>query len=173
MQSKNSAAVCPEGAKGLPTAISSAVSSSLSVCGCVVFFRVVGAVLPLRGVWVGALLEVSAGCADFAALGGQAALYGCCAALSILGVSVWAQLQLFAGAAFCPRALAVSRIVHFFLLQLAVRLCVRALPGAVTACSTLSARVVPILRLPPDAAAAGFVFLCAALYKVRQNLYNG
>ena len=32
-----------EGAKGLPQAISSAVTSSLSVCGCVVFFRIVGA----------------------------------------------------------------------------------------------------------------------------------
>ena len=156
----------------LPAAISSAVTSSLSVCGCVVFFRVVGAVLPLRGAWVSALLEVSAGCADFAAVSGQTALYGCCGCLSLLGVSVWAQMQLFSGKAFCPRVLLFSRAVHFLLLQGIVRLCVRFLPGAVTACSTLSARVVPVFRLPPDAAAAGFVFLCAALYKLRQNLYN-
>ena len=167
-----------EGAKGvsLPGAISSAVASSLSVCGCVVFFRVMGgvvlAVCPLPPVLVSAALEVSAGCADFAALGGPRALYGCCACLSLLGLSVWAQLQLFTGAAFCPRALVCSRLLHFALLQGLVRLSVRLLPGAVTACSTLSARVVPVLRLPPDAAAAGFVFLCAALYKVRQNLYN-
>ena len=50
--------------------------------------------------------------------------------------------------------------------------CVRLLPGVVTACSTLSPRVVPLVRLPPDAALAGFAFLCAALYKARQNLYN-
>ena len=156
----------------LPAAISSAVTSSLSVCGCVVFFRVVGAVLPLRGAWVSALLEVSAGCADFAAVSGQTALYGCCGCLSLLGVSVWAQMQLFSGKAFCPRVLLFSRAVHFLLLQGIVRLCVRFLPGAVTACSSLSARVVPVFRLPPDAAAAGFVFLCAALYKLRQNLYN-
>ena len=84
-----------EGAKGLPQAISSAVTSSLSVCGCVVFFRIVGAVLlavlPLPPTVVSAALEVSAGCADFAVLGGAAALYGCCACLSVLGVSVWAQ----------------------------------------------------------------------------------
>lgn len=90
-----------QGAKGLPQAISSAVTSSLSVCGCVVFFRIVGAVLlavlPLPPTAVSAALEVSAGCADFAALGGAAALYGCCACLSVLGVSVWAQLRLFAG----------------------------------------------------------------------------
>ena len=160
----------------LSYAITSAVTSSLSVCGCVVFFRLVGAVLgavvPLPPVVVSAALEVSAGCADFAALGGQAALYGCCAVLSLLGVSVWAQMQLFAGAAFCPRTLLASRLLHLVFLQGILRLCVRFLPGAVGVCSTLSARVVPLLRLPPDAAAAGFVFLCAALYKARQNLYN-
>lgn len=161
---------------GLSSAISSAVTASLSVCGCVVFFRLagaaLGAVVPLPSVLVSAALEVSAGCADFAALGGQAALYGCCAVLSLLGVSVWAQMQLFAGAAFCPRVLLASRLLHLVFLQGIVRLCVHFLPGAVGACSTLSARVVPLFRLPPDAAAAGFVFLCAALYKAGQNLYN-
>ena len=166
-----------EGAKGtLPQAISSAVSSSLSVCGCVVFFRIVGAVLlavlPLPSAAVSAALEVSAGCADFAALGGAAALYGCCACLSVLGVSVWAQLRLFAGTAYRPRLLLASRAVHLVLLQLLVRVCVQLLPGSVTACSTLTARVLPVFRLPPDAAAAGFVFLCTALYKARQSLYN-
>lgn len=165
-----------EGAKGLPQAISSAVTSSLSVCGCVVFFRIVGAVLmavlPLPPTAVSAALEVSAGCADFAALGGAAALYGCCACLSVLGVSVWAQLRLFAGTAYRPRLLVFSRAVHLVLLQLLVRVCAQLLPGSVTACSTLAARVLPVFRLPPDAAAAGFVFLCAALYKARQSLYN-
>ena len=165
-----------EGDKGLPAAISSAVTSSLSVCGCVVFFRVAGAVLravlPLPAAVVGMALEVSAGCADWAALGGRAALSGCCASLSVLGVSVWAQMQLFAEAAFCPRTLLCSRAVHFVLLQGIMHLCVRLLPGVVTACSTLSPRVVPLVRLPPDAALAGFAFLCAALYKARQNLYN-
>lgn len=160
----------------LPQAISSAVSSSLSVCGCVVFFRIVGAVLlavlPLPAAAVSAALEVSAGCADFAALGGAAALYGCCACLSVLGVSVWAQLRLFAGTAYRPRLLLASRAVHLVLLQLLVRVCVQLLPGSVTACSTLAARVLPVFRLPPDAAAAGFVFLCTALYKARQSLYN-
>ena len=153
-----------EGAKGLPQAISSAVTSSLSVCGCVVFFRIVGAVLlavlPLPPTAVSAALE------------GAAALYGCCACLSVLGVSVWAQLRLFAGAAYRPRLLVFSRAVHLVLLQLLVRVCVQLLPGSVTVCSTLAARVLPVFRLPPDAAAAGFVFLCAALYKARQSLYN-
>ena len=169
-----------EGAKSspvtFPSAITSAVTSSLSVCGCVVFFRLVGAVLgaviPLPSVLVSAALEVSAGCADFAVLGGQAALYGCCAVLSLLGVSVWAQMQLFAGAAFCPQVLLASRLLHLVFLQGILRFCVQFLPGDVGVCSTLSARIVPLLHLPPDAAAVGFVFLCAALYKAWQNLYN-
>ena len=105
-------------------------------------------------------------------LGGQAALYGCCAVLSLLGVSVWAQMQLFAGAAFYPQVLLASRLLHLVFLQGILRFCVRFLPGDVGVCSTLSARIVPLLHLPPDAAAVGFVFLCAALYKVWQNLYN-
>lgn len=121
----------------------------------------------------GALLgNVRLGVVLYAALGGAAALYGCCACLSVLGVSVWAQLRLFAGAAYRPRLLVFSRAVHLVLLQLLVRVCALLLPGSVTACSTLAARVLPVFRLPPDAAAAGFVFLCAALYKARQSLYN-
>lgn len=166
----------PPQTAGLPRAISSAVSASLSVCGCVVFFRIVGAVirafLPVPPLLLSAALEISAGCADAAARGGQAALYGCCAVLSLLGLSVWSQIQLFSGDAFCPRALLLSRVLHFFFLQGLIRLCVRFLPGSLAVCSSLSARVVPISRLPPDAALLGFAFLCAALYKVRQNLYN-
>ena len=170
------ASPAPPQTAGLPCAISSAVSASLSVCGCVVFFRIVGAVirsfLPVPPLLLSAALEISAGCADAAARGGQAALYGCCTVLSLLGLSVWSQIQLFSGDAFCPRALLLSRVLHFFFLQGLIRLCVRFLPGSLAVCSSLSARVVPISRLPPDAALLGFAFLCAALYKVRQNLYN-
>ena len=88
----------------------------------------------------------------------------------LLGLVV--QGRLFAGAAYRPRLLVFSRAVHLVLLQLLVRVCAQLLPGSVTACSTLAARVLPVFRLPPDAAAAGFVFLCAALYKARQSLYN-
>ena len=57
-----------------PQAISNAVQSSLTVCGCAVFCRVVGSVLG-QGMpdgarpYLNAALEISAGCADFAAAG--------------------------------------------------------------------------------------------------------
>ena len=60
----------------------------------------------------------------------------------------------------------------FSLMDAALTGLTQLLPGSATPRSTLAARVLPVFRLPPDAAAAGFVFLCAALYKVRQSLYN-
>ena len=161
---------------GLPGAIAGAVSSSLSVCGCVVFFRLVGAVLcaaiPLPQSLISAVMEVSSGCADFAALGGRAALYGCCLCLSLPGLSVWSQMQMLAGRAFCPKLLLLSRGLHLIFLQVLIRLLVSVLPGKMAVYSSLPARTVPMLRLPPDAAILGVCFLCAALYKLRQNLYN-
>ena len=83
----------------LPTAISSAASTCLDLCGCVIFFRVAAGVLlsvaPLpdsAAACISAACEITAGCAAFAALGGKAALYGICLAMSLLGFSVWGEL---------------------------------------------------------------------------------
>ena len=68
-----------------PQAISNAVQSSLTVCGCAVFCRVVGSVLG-QGMpdgarpYLNAALEISAGCADFAAAGSVAGGIGACPA---------------------------------------------------------------------------------------------
>ena len=161
----------------LPGAIGNAVDSSLTVCGCVLFFRVMGAVaesfLPadaaaaavLRG-----LLEVTAGCDAFAAMGGGAALRGVCLCLSLLGLSVFVQLRALAKLPLSP--LLLSRGVHAVVLQGLVRLCAPALPGEWAAYSSLSRRVVTAARMPPDAAFLLLCFLCAALYKAGRKLYN-
>lgn len=160
-------------------AISAAVTISLNVCGCVVFFRTAGAVLePLlpQTSWsrplLSASLEISSGCADFAALGGSAALYGCCLCMSLLGISVWAQLSLLTEGAVSLRLLAVNRAIHLAVFLGLVRLFTRFLPGTLSVYSTLAQRVIPTRRLPLDAAVIAFLFVCAALYKVRQNFYN-
>lgn len=162
---------------GLAAAIGRAVDSALAVCGCVVFFRIVYAVtvsaLPaaLRP-WGSALLEISAGCADFAALGGPVALYGICFCLSVWGVSVFVQLRSLLGPETPWKLLLASRALHMVLLQVLVRLCVHFLPGEVAAFTSLAPRVVPMQRLRPDAAVVVFCFLCAVLYKIRQRFYN-
>lgn len=163
----------------LPSALSAAVGTSMQVCGCVVFFRMAAVLLgtflpacPLVGPLVSALCEISAGCADFAAQGGAAALYGCCACLSLLSLSVWMQLDLLLQGAVSLRPLLVSRLIHLPLFLVLVRLCARYLPGSCAVYRTLANRVIATDRLAPDAALVVLVFLCAALYKLRQNFYN-
>ena len=119
-----------------------------------------------------ALLEISSGCAAFAALGGLWALYGLCFCLSVPGLSVFCQLAALLGGRVPLRRLLASRLLHLAFLQGLVRLCAPALPGALEAVSTLSSRVIVMRRLPPDAGAICFVFLCCTLYKLRKTLYN-
>lgn len=162
----------------LPEAISDAVTSCLQVCGCVVFFRLAGSVvlallppLPLAGPILSTICEISAGCADWAALGGRAALYGCCACLSLLGASVWAQLRLLLRGTVPLRVLAAGRLVHMVALAVLVRLLAGLLPGTVAVAGT-AARTVLLRRMPPDALCVGWAFLCAALYKLQKSIYN-
>ena len=151
----------------------------MQMCGCTVFFCVLDALLqsfvpsaPLLRACLSGLLEISSGCAAFAALGGRWALYGLCFCLSLPGVSVLCQLMaLLRGRVPIGRLLA-ARCLHLVFLQGLIRLCAPALPGALAAASTLSSRVIVSQRLPPDAAALCFVFLGCTLYKLRKTFYN-
>lgn len=167
------------GFTSLTAALSAAVTSSLQVCGCVLFFRIVAVLAstvlprhPLAGPLTSAFCEISAGCADFSALGGSAALYGCCLCLSLLGLSVWMQLALLLQGTVDLRPLLCSRLLHLLLFPPLVALCARFLPGSCAVYRTLADRVITIGRLPPDAVLMVFLFLCTALYKIRQNFYN-
>lgn len=177
-QSVSPKATVPE-SLSFSNAIGNAVGSCLQVCGCVLFFRMTEAVLvpflPQTALTIpvmSAFLEISAGCSDFAALGGRYALYGCCTCLSVLGLSVWAQISLLLQGAVPLRLLLVHRTVHLFVFLAMVGLLVRFLPGTVVVYRSMAARVVTTQRLPWDAAVLVFAFLCASLYKVRQNFYN-
>lgn len=163
----------------LSHAIGVAVQSSLSIVGCIVFFRTVSTVilpfLPqgiLTAPLVNGFLEVSSGCTEFALLGGKLALYGCCTCLSLLGLSVWAQLSMLLQGAASLRLLALHRMLHMVLLWAMVWCTVRLLPGTLTVYRTMAARVITTRRLPLDAAIVVLLFLCAALYKAKQNFYN-
>jgi len=68
--------------------------------------------------------------------------------------------------------LAISRLLHAVLFPLLVRLLLWALPQEQTVFSTLAPRVVPMCRLPLDAAVVAAVFLCTLLYKGYKNIYN-
>lgn len=163
----------------IPAAIQSAVTSSLGVCGCVLFFRSITAVLlPMlpEGRWsvplLSACLEISSGCAQFVSLGGIPALYGCCACMSLLGLSVWVQISSLLQGAASLRLLAVNRLIHLGCFLVMVWISSRFLPGTVSVYRTLKTRVITTNLIPMDAAVVAFVFVCTALYKVQQNFYN-
>ncbi len=165
--------------KGLSDDIRSAVDSSLCVCGCVIFFRMVYALalqrlpLPPAGSRLAcAALEISAACADYAAAGGQEALYGTCLCMSVLGLSVFTQLRALLPKELSLRPLFLSRLVHMAAMQALVRICVRFVPGTTEVFSNLKGRVIAMNRAAPDAAFAVFLFLCALLYKAQPKNYN-
>ena len=167
------------GGPSLSAAIDGGVTSSLGVCGCVIFFRMVQAVLlpllaafPLAPAFCAALLEISGGCADFAALGGKAALYGICFCLSILGFSVFTQLAALLHGTIPLAPLYFARGLHVLFLCGLVRLAGPWLPGAAAVFSTLAPRVIATTRLAPDAAWVSLLFFCALLYKGGKRIYN-
>lgn len=163
----------------LPRAISDAVDSSLSVCGCVLFFRVtvsaLGGVLSLSGLpfaAVCAVLEITSGCQAFSRLGGTVSLYGICCCLSGLGASVFAQIRQLSGEKMSLGMFTVSRLCNALFLCGAVRFCTAFLPGTAPAFTSLSERVIVASRLPWDSAFLLFCMLCAALYKLCGKNYN-
>ena len=164
---------------GLAVAIGRAVDSALAVCGCVLFFRVIAAVLedlvllspPSRALLRGGL-EITAGCGAFAALGGRYALQGVCLCLSLLGASVFSQLRALAGSRLPLGRFALSRLIHAAVLQLLTALCSRALPGQAAVFRSLQDPVILTSRLAPDCAFLLLCFLGAVLYKLGRKFYN-
>ena len=151
-----------------PQAISNAVQSSLTVCGCAVFCRVVGSVLG-QGMpdgarpYLNAALEISAGCADFAAAGSVA---GVCLCLSLLGASVLAQLAALLQGTVPLGLLLAARVLHFVFLQGLLHLCLPLVPGQAAVFTSLAPQVVVMKRTAWDTALAIAFFLCAALYQL-------
>ena len=86
-----------EGAKGLPQAISSAVTSSLSVCGCVVFFRIVGAVLLAVGALAFFLVTLLGGVLTGLVLALPFLLCGVICLAVRRGAGLWCAWLLFVG----------------------------------------------------------------------------
>lgn len=164
---------------GVSQAVGDAVNSCLSVCGSVVLFSVISQLLrelcPLPALYAALLsgaLEVSAGCAEFAALGGAISVYGCCVCLSALSASVWLQLAALLPREISLRPLALGRSVQAAVSLGCVRLALGLLPGAVPTLAGGANRLVVTGRLPPDALVTGGLFLAAVLYKGYKTLYN-
>lgn len=154
----------------LVAAVQGAVQSMLAVCGFVTFFSFLNAALgsfllpsgPVRAV-LAALLEVTGGCAQFGRMGGAAAVYGCCAALSIQSLSVFLQVRALLHRDISLLPLAAARPVHLAISLGALRLLLRLVPGAAAAAAG-GERLIVQSRTAPDAALVLFALCCVVLY---------
>lgn len=143
-------------------AIGSAVTSTLSVCGYVLFFSflygVLAALVP-SGVWAfltAALLEVTGACA--AALQTGAPLYAAAGALSVLGCSVFMQVRALIPEEISLKPLLFSRFLHLPLTLLFTKALTMLFPmAAVTGVIDVN-RLLTTHRLPPDAGVIAFLF---------------
>ena len=172
--------------KGLSYAISSAVQSSLQVCGSVIFFRMLlgfGSVLKLSLLMQAALaglFEVSSGCRAWALLSGNMALIGCCGCMSILSLSVWCQIKALSQGYYSLLPLALTRPLHLALSLLFMKGLLYFVPGDLPALHTMAEPVIIRNRLPGDRALLLFVFCClvlnflekASLYRKVKTNYN-
>lgn len=161
----------------LPSAISSAVNSCLCVCGTVLFFRIIHALLQnmfpaFPSPLLSALLEVSAGCSDFAQVNASFVLPGIALCLSVLSLSVFTQLHALLRGAADLRLLLCTRLVHIPIMLLLVRAGTGLFPREAAVFSSLAPRVIFANRVSPDAAFVVFLFLCAVLYKIHRKNYN-
>ena len=158
------------GGFGFVAAVQGAVQSMLTVCGFVVFFSFLNRVLrdllpacdPVRAA-AAALLEVTGGCIQASQLGGAAAVYGCCAALSVQSLSVLLQVRALLHRGLSLTPLAAARPAHLAFSLAALRLLLGLVPGAAAAAAA-GERLIMQSRTAPDAALVLFALCCAALY---------
>lgn len=150
-------------------AVQGAVQSSLTVCGFVVFFSFLHHVLadflcaPVPKAAAAALLEVTGGCIQAAALPGAAALYACCAALSLQSLSVLLQVRALLPGEISLVPLVLLRPVHLLVSLAALRFLLGVIPGAVPAANSCE-RLIVQSRTAPDTALVLFALCCTVLY---------
>ncbi len=149
------------------SAITTGVTSCLSVCGSVIFFRVLWqlaqelfSLSPTGQAILGSLLEVTSGCSLMAALPWPE---GCCAALSLLGGSVFLQIAGLAQGSCSVRLLLLTRPVHLLFSLTFFRIGMHLFPSASQVYSSFAPRLILTSRNPPDLAFWLFLLACLAL----------
>ncbi len=154
---------------GFVGAVRHAVDSTLTVCGFVLFFRFLCAVLSgfvPRGGWahfmMSAALEVTSGCLAGAEMG-RAGAYACCAALSVQSLSVLLQVRALLPKELSLRPLLLCRAGHLVLSLLFLWAGLRLWPAEAEAFSSLAPRVLPRRRMALDTALLLFFLCCTVL----------
>lgn len=157
---------------GFVAAVQRAVSATVTLCGYVTLFSFFAAILapagapPLARFCATLPLEVTAACRAACDTAGAHRSELCCAALSVMGASVFFQVRALTPPEISLAPLVSSRVLHLPLALLLFRLLARLFPDALAAGAALDAAILPAVRMPPDVMAVLFVLAalsCGAL----------
>ena len=151
---------------GFVPAVRGAVTATVTLCGYVTLFSFFAAIVVPAG--APALLrfcamlplEVTSACRAACETAGAWRSELCCAALSVMGASVFFQVRALTSPGISLRPLLFSRLAHLPLALVLFRTLARLFPDALTAGVQLDAAILPAVRMPPDVMAVLFM-LCA------------
>ena len=157
-------------------AIGSAALAMVQICGFVIFFSflagVFGALLPqipAARALLGSALEMTGGCEACLGLPGPLPFYGCRAALSLLGLCAFCQVDALLPAGLSRRPVFLGRLLHTGLSLAFLRVLLPFLPQSAPAYSSLAPRLYTYHRMEPDAALVLFLLCCLVLFRLEKS----
>lgn len=160
---------------GFVFAVRSAVEATAALCGYVTLFSFFAAIAvpesapPLLRFFAMLPLEVTGACRAACETAGAWRSELCCAALSVMGASVFFQVRALTAPEISLAPLLCSRLAHLPLALLLFRALTRLFPGALAAGATLDAAILPAVRMPPDVMAVLFVLAALSCGAVRPH----
>lgn len=160
---------------GFVFAVRSAVEATAALCGYVTLFSFFAAIAvpesapPLLRFFAMLPLEVTGACRAACETAGPWRSELCCAALSVMGASVFFQVRALTAPEISLAPLLCSRLAHLPLALLLFRALARLFPGALAAGATLDAAILPAVRMPPDVMAVLFVLAALSCGAVRPH----
>ena len=152
--------------------LSSAVNSTLIVCGYVVFFQMLYQILPKNKFsWsIACLLEMTLGCSESAAF--DHAVLGCAVCISLLGICAFAQISSLTKNTVSLLPLLFSRLIHLPIMLASTFLLLRLWPAYNDVWVSAGEKLVIPFRMPCDAALIFFLFCITACLSCRFALYR-
>lgn len=164
---------------GFVPAVRDAVQACLTLCGYVTIFSFFAAIAVPAGanalVRFAALLplEVTGACRAACETASAFRTQLCCAALSAMGASVFAQVRALVDRDISLSPLLLSRALHLPLALLLLRALTALFPRALAAEAALDGGLLPAVRMPPDAMLALFVLALLACRTPRAGALRG
>ncbi len=155
-------------ARGFVPAVRDAVNATLLLCGYVTLFSFFAAIAVPDGAsafarYITCLpLEVTSACRAACETASPLRTQFCCAALSVMGASVFFQVRALLAPDIPLLPLLVSRVLHLPLSLLVLHLLTSFFPGAAAAGLSLDPAILPAVRMPCDAMFVLFLLAAAA-----------